>query len=450
MPPVHNHDADVVRTRIAQLEAEIVLQLRKLNDERTLGLRQLNAILDPVARLPIELSSEIFLLLCLTDGDGAYLSDSLPQPGERRFPMRLLHVCTAWTRIALATTSLWAAVHINFWGNPPGLRRLMPLWFHRACTRPLSISLSGEHFDCSVLNTVWRQVSRIAHLELRDEKRMGPGSIHPIFLWEPGTASPRLLGSLETLAIWGTDTDIATQRRPCRFVGEQLRELLRLAPNLVECVFRDVEVRFGPWVEKVIVLPKLRRLVFEDTVRGYPRFSRHVLDHLTLPALETLVANAKGNQLLYLLTRSAPPLRELVVTSPIDLPLFVRCLRLIPGLSRLELWGVRSPIAEDLFEVLAHSGAPLLPQLSTLVIHLSAKDDLSETHTSFWPAALRALSFRRTSLRVFEVKLRKALHPEGWPAPELVDGFRELVKGEMQVRVSHRDCCEKCTYPLFE
>jgi hypothetical protein len=329
----------------------------------------------------------------------------------------------------------------------------MPLWFHRARTRSLSISLSGEHFDCSVLNTVWRQVPRIAHLELRDEKRTGPGSIHPVLLWEPGTASPRPLAALETLAIWGTDTDPRTQHRPCRFVGEQLHELLRLAPNLVECVFHDVEVRFGPWVEKVVVLPKLRHLVFEGTVRGYPRYSRHVLAHLTLPALETLVGNAEGDELLCLLTRSAPPLRDLVATKPRDLPLFVRCLRLIPGLSRLELWGIRSPIAEDLFEVLAHSGTPLLPRLSTLIIRLSAEYDLSETHTSFWPAALRALSSRRTTLRIFEVRLRNRLRPEWRPAPELVNGFRELMKGEMQVRIVQRDCCKKCekvTYPLFE
>ncbi|KAJ7302112.1 hypothetical protein DFH08DRAFT_978217 [Mycena albidolilacea] len=398
---------------IAQAKAENVFRLKKLNYDRTLRLRQLDAILDPVARLPIELSSEVFLLLCFTDRDGA-----------------------AWTRIALATTSLWAAVHINLGGNPPrgpGLRHLMPLWFHCARTRSLSISLSGEYFDCSVLNTVWRQVPRIAHLELRDEKGTGPSSIHPVLLWEPGTASPRPLAALETLAIWGTDTDPRTQPLPC--------------------VFHDVEVRFGPWVEKVVVLPKLRHLVFEGTVRGYPRYSRNVLDHLTLPALETLVGNAEGDQLLCLLTRSAPPLRDLVATKPRDLPIFVRCLRLIPGLSRLELWGIRSPIAEDLFEVLAHSGTPLLPQLSTLIIRLSAEYDLSETHTSFWPAALRALSSRRTTLRTFEVRLRNRLRPEWRPAPELVYGFRELMKGEMQVRIIRRDCCKKCekvTYPLFE
>jgi hypothetical protein len=56
-------------------------------------------------------------------------------------------------------------------------------------------------------------------------------------------------------------------------------------------------------------------------------------------------------------------------------------------------------------------------------------------------------------LRVFEVRLRNRLRPERRPAPELVDGFRELIKGEMRVRIVQRDCCKKCekvTYSLFE
>ncbi|KAJ7318033.1 hypothetical protein DFH08DRAFT_1036766 [Mycena albidolilacea] len=53
-----------LHTRIAKLEAEIVLQRELLkNLERDKGLiqRQLNAALDPMERLPLEISSDIFL-----------------------------------------------------------------------------------------------------------------------------------------------------------------------------------------------------------------------------------------------------------------------------------------------------------------------------------------------------------------------------------------------------
>jgi hypothetical protein len=52
---------------LAQMKAENVFRLKKLKYDRTLRLRQLDAILDPIACLPIGLSSEIFLLLCFTD-----------------------------------------------------------------------------------------------------------------------------------------------------------------------------------------------------------------------------------------------------------------------------------------------------------------------------------------------------------------------------------------------
>ncbi|KAJ7120409.1 hypothetical protein C8R43DRAFT_853873, partial [Mycena crocata] len=55
------------------------------------------AIFDPVAKLPLELSSDIFLR-CLPDD---------PAPNEAVAPMLLLRVCHAWSDIALSTALLW-------------------------------------------------------------------------------------------------------------------------------------------------------------------------------------------------------------------------------------------------------------------------------------------------------------------------------------------------------
>ncbi|KAJ7657481.1 hypothetical protein B0H17DRAFT_870855, partial [Mycena rosella] len=64
------------------------------------------AVRDPVSRLPLEISSEIFIQ-CLP-------STSNPQPGARDIPMLLLNICNAWTDIALSTPALWEAIHIQF------------------------------------------------------------------------------------------------------------------------------------------------------------------------------------------------------------------------------------------------------------------------------------------------------------------------------------------------
>ncbi|KAJ7902854.1 hypothetical protein B0H14DRAFT_2329532, partial [Mycena olivaceomarginata] len=97
--------ADQLRTRISDLDTEIDLQkrlLRKLEDDKRIAQRQLNAVLnavlDPVARLPLEISSEIFL---------QSLDAPFPQRGALHTPMLLLSICSAWTDIALATPALW-------------------------------------------------------------------------------------------------------------------------------------------------------------------------------------------------------------------------------------------------------------------------------------------------------------------------------------------------------
>ncbi|KAJ7328941.1 hypothetical protein DFH08DRAFT_1084414 [Mycena albidolilacea] len=75
----------VLRPRIEELSSEILLQkelLKKLEHDKILVKRELNAVADPVARLPLELSSEIFLQSL----------DPLPkpQPRARHAPMLLL------------------------------------------------------------------------------------------------------------------------------------------------------------------------------------------------------------------------------------------------------------------------------------------------------------------------------------------------------------------------
>jgi hypothetical protein len=96
-----------LRAQIVKLDTEIDLQrelLRKLERDRSLAQRHINNLLDPVALLPLEISSEIFLETLAP----------FPEPGALRGPMLLLGICNAWTDIALATPALWNTIHIVF------------------------------------------------------------------------------------------------------------------------------------------------------------------------------------------------------------------------------------------------------------------------------------------------------------------------------------------------
>jgi hypothetical protein len=94
---------DELRARVAELDTEILRQrdsevLKDLERDRSLVRRQLNALIDPVARLrlPVEISSEIFIQSL----------PPFPQPGAIHIPMLLLNIYNTWRNIALSTPSL--------------------------------------------------------------------------------------------------------------------------------------------------------------------------------------------------------------------------------------------------------------------------------------------------------------------------------------------------------
>ncbi|KAJ7472173.1 hypothetical protein FB451DRAFT_976011, partial [Mycena latifolia] len=85
-------------------------------------------LLDTAARLPLEISSEIFIL-CLP---------SRPVPGGLHVSMLLLDICNAWTDITLSTPGLWSAIHVD--GSLVDLASLLDAWLQRAGSRALTIS----------------------------------------------------------------------------------------------------------------------------------------------------------------------------------------------------------------------------------------------------------------------------------------------------------------------
>ncbi|KAJ7719017.1 hypothetical protein DFH07DRAFT_316269 [Mycena maculata] len=103
--------------------------LLDLETSRSVLHRQLNTILDQVAHLPLEISSEISIQ-CLP---------SLPAPGASHTPMFFLNICNAYTNIAISTPALWTAIRVVF-PRVEGFLKVIEEWLQRSHNVPLSRS----------------------------------------------------------------------------------------------------------------------------------------------------------------------------------------------------------------------------------------------------------------------------------------------------------------------
>ncbi|KAJ7453657.1 hypothetical protein B0H11DRAFT_271519 [Mycena galericulata] len=410
--------------RIEKISADIEVQrevLKTLERSKILYQRQLNAARDPLAQLPLELSSKIFLL-CLPP---------LPEPRAHQIPMLLLNICTAWTDVALSTPALWADIRVVFpRANLKGFRELLAIWLQRAHNRPLSISLSNP-FDEGVAPIVWEHGQHLKRLELHHDR-----DDFDIDLL--GCSSPGPLPLLQTLVIRrsANQPDASYYPLSSGYRGPQILELLRLAPNLLECRLAMRPV-YGPDViQERLVLPALRRLKFEALARDR-RSNDCILKHLTIPRLETLslpMSHVDFDDLLAFMKRSSPPLQELVLGAGSvvdDRQQLVECLRLVPILTHLDMRWPPTASVEELFSTLAQSPSVFLPNLRSWTIRLHLRADISD---SSWEALLRALTARRSQIQIVHVKF-KHVSPSLKPAPDILAGFRELVAGGMELYI---------------
>ncbi|KAJ7016647.1 hypothetical protein C8F04DRAFT_1341554 [Mycena alexandri] len=102
--------AEELQARIDAVSADIEKQkevLKQLERDKSSLQRQLNNIHDPVARLPLEISSEIFLH-CLPFGHFHEYQSQV-----HAAPILLLNVCNTWSDIVLPTPELWAHIRID-------------------------------------------------------------------------------------------------------------------------------------------------------------------------------------------------------------------------------------------------------------------------------------------------------------------------------------------------
>ncbi|KAJ7615392.1 hypothetical protein FB45DRAFT_715416, partial [Roridomyces roridus] len=86
--------------RIGDLSSSIDNQrqvLKDLEKQKSDTQSQLNALLDPMGRLPVEVSAEIFME-CLP---------STPTMDPDQAPTVFTEVCRAWRKLAISIPSLW-------------------------------------------------------------------------------------------------------------------------------------------------------------------------------------------------------------------------------------------------------------------------------------------------------------------------------------------------------
>ncbi|KAJ6464821.1 hypothetical protein DFH09DRAFT_1382092 [Mycena vulgaris] len=408
-------DAAALRTRLEDLASAIAHHqeiIRDLEKTRTAVHRDLNAILDPMARLPLEISSDIFTR-CLP---------AIPRADPLTAPMVLLKVCNSWSNIALSTSALWTSIQIEF-PRAAGFEHLFDAWLKHAGTRATSISLRGPlpQAEASVLNQHALRVQK-SQLYFSSETP----------LKQITTSFP----CLTALTIARDDRDLDC---PLYFSYNPTgcAELIRAAPNLMECNFERVYYSHSPPINLTAFthtsLRHLRLGIEADEYSGI-----FILSYFTLPALQTLYIpgiNIPLDAIFSFLTRSSPPLQSLYMASSIDswsAQNLASLFTLVPSLAHLEI------SSEEEFEFLpALATSPnLLPNLRTLAVREFIPDQYEYENLVSLLFARRAAG--PSQLQSFWL-LWSECSPEDKPDDEIITALRQLVEGGMHIHIGTAD-----------
>ncbi|KAK7000465.1 F-box domain-containing protein [Favolaschia claudopus] len=431
---------------IDEISLAIIAQTAILHDlkaKRLEAQHKLNLFLDPMARLPLELQSYIFLFMD---------SQSLPQkPNPNAAPILFLRVCRLWRDIALATPMLWTKIQIDTPPCGPNHLGLCEMWLKRARSLPLSVTLRGPlRLDQNLQDMLAQYSPQLKDLTLTKRLSAGNGPQYPYVVWELPEES---LPSLKTLSIepaggyknafWGNI--------------EEWLEILRAAPRLSHCKMVDTfhdeeEVDVPP--SQLLMLASLECMQLGEpgtlNLRGTAGSSSlAILRYLTLPALKVLTLSEPDiahEAFLSFLSRSSPPLESLEMTLPHEEPwletVVSRFLPLIPQLVTLDLAAVSQDNllqVSDLFlpyiDLLA-SSSEVLPHLRMIVFRT---DSLA---TIPYDDVLRMLRFRFTScparLERFELKIADYMDSDSMnelPNEEVRVGLQQLVRDGLKIHI---------------
>ncbi|KAJ7649901.1 hypothetical protein FB45DRAFT_5696 [Roridomyces roridus] len=409
---------EAIEAEIAQISLEIKRQkdvLRKLESSKSLLQRQLNASRDPIARLPVELSSDIFLQ-CLPSNRGRR---EYHQARAHLAPLLLLNICHHWTNIALSTPALWASIGIVF-PRGRGFKDLLETWLRRAGSYHLRISIGGV-FDSLVARPILHHSAQLERLVISvDEANIDDED--ELFDLLGDVQLQMELPGLQALEIFGQ----GGAEPECFWIS--FHRLLRLSPNLTELTMQNISFMGNINEEEpdTLVLPHLRHLThlknFDD------------IDWISAPRLETLHMETESlfsSSLISFLRCSSPPLWKLQLfgDSSSWFDSFEDSMALIPTLTHLELACLNSALVEELFNFLWQNPHHV-PDLQTLDL-----DEVmiceSTSPTTVLTALADVLSLRRTRLK----RVRFVIYPSGMPLPDDLTIFRELLADGMDIHI---------------
>ncbi|KAJ7031150.1 hypothetical protein C8F04DRAFT_1111728 [Mycena alexandri] len=409
------------RRRICELASAIKVHKDAIGElERTKSEVEsdLNAILDPVGRLPLEISSDIFLR-CLP---------SNPTCNKREAPLAFMRVCHSWSNIALSTPSLWTTVSFE---SPcrKSIVKLCDDWLNRSKALPRSLSISGS-LDERAAGLVEQHADRLQNLnlalfsgkELRQLTTMSFVSLTSL------TISQGVVASTQRYRVGGDHHYFSTV--------DECAQMLCAAPNLVECVFDGLTFSRGTLRDYEYpgfsTHPSLKSLRLGTDDLGSSS-SAYILQYMTLPALETLsisYPDIPPSDFIGFLTRSSALLRTLSMKvytfhTMWSVDVVDALFRLLPTLTHLNLQFGGGNLPE-FFESLVIRSLSELPNLRDLQVRECAPAR---------PQYERLVGVLAADAKIRSFRLVWTDFPNYTPDPDILVSLQEIAANGVEIHV---------------
>ncbi|KAJ7267506.1 hypothetical protein C8J57DRAFT_1327903 [Mycena rebaudengoi] len=365
-------------------------------NQESSGVRQTASKVDPsivypVLTLPSEVVSEIFIRLN---------DDARARPSAAQAPLLLCNICSLWRTVAIRTPALWSSLELSFKFSLFGTAflDLLELWLSRSGSHPLSLSLSYDEYTASnrrqrinqLVQVLMQHSPQWEDVELKlpwitefhqfkgnfpllnslavSHPRPPPSNCPPVTAF--ADATPRLArvqlavgcGLHPVVLPWPRLRVLRCESlhvEDCVRLLLQTKQVVEVTLYLTEAPARNSDP--GPFV-----LSSLRHL-------HLLREERHLdlLEHLTLPALETLSISFEHHDIprfISFLSRSSCALQQIIFDAwRFNEGELLQCFAAMPALTELKLW--RPQYFTDAFLSQLADPATLLPMLRSLELH---------------------------------------------------------------------------------
>ncbi|CAK5266928.1 unnamed protein product [Mycena citricolor] len=355
------HPTGALLSRLAEVEAEIELEVSRhkslmdrLEIEKIEVLTRINALRDPLSRIPLEITSTIFDMCLPEDSDEL----GIP-PGS--LGLVLLRVSRGWAKFALATSSLWTELVVR--RITDGLGHGISRWIGYARGRPASLTLVVSHGllgtdDVNVLaNLVDHLRDPISQSSSINTVRIGgrlPGSVMRDIVLS-------LRATLDSLTLFCADSE--------REMGTVFELLQSCASRLRSLCLVDgqCEETDHPAIKSPLVFSCL----FKLELRSQAQWPNSILlNHIEAPALTklTLVEFDRSlDDMRDFVRRSNAPITSLRVVHDRDDEEWKwnRILPLLPQLQELDVSKGDTVVTRRLIDILTNE-ADVVPALHTL------------------------------------------------------------------------------------